>query len=463
MASDNGYDEQKLQNEIVIEDQGAALTFGSRSNDDGPYRASANHAPTQLDTFNPLGGLGGPQMMSKGQQMTGIHMESMAFSQGGLGGLGQPLTFASNNTAKQPLLQVLPNDNMVMDFSEFKTEPEPFFVPSKCVAPSGLQPTPMFYNELTSIVVDESPKQVLDKMSSILNQYSNDIDFEVDSTNFSIMGQVFVHNLAVYFKITVWDEGKNRTRFEFRRTKGDTVAFTEFWNKLEEELYQQFGNPVGFGHGQNAIAPEEDFDADFGALPPLAPLDYNLTNIDLDNASNDEEEATGGLTPKHLGEFVNDMKESDPSVVYTIAMLIDALQTSTASMLLNNGAFLQCIIESVLTHRDTALVRGALVMLAKLCEDCESGADTLIGYGVLDRVIPLLNHKLDLIQKHAVRLLGQLTAAKSWKLENEKLGQFAKYSVNECRTKWQNAQCIKNGFIQTSMLDDINKKLISVM
>jgi len=462
MASDNGYDEEKLQNEIVIEDQGAALTFGSKSDDAGPWRGSSNHAPTQLDTFNPLAGLGGPsQMMSKGQQMTGIHMESMAFSQGGLGGLNdQPLTFAPSSGVKQPLLQVLPNDNMVMDFSEFKTEPA-FFVKSKCVEPSGLQPTPAYYNELTSIVVDESPKQVLDKMSSILNGYSNDIEFAVDSTNFSIKGQVFVHNLAVFFKITVWDEGKNRTRFECRRTKGDTVAFTEFWNNLEEALYQQFGNPIGFGQGQDANDQEDEFG--FGALPPL---DYNLTldldDLETDDANNDEDEATG-LTPKHLGDFVDDMKQSDPSVVYTIAMLIDALQTSTASMLLNNAAFLQCIIESVLTHRDTALVRGALVMLAKLCEDCESGADTLIGYGVLDRVIPLLNHDLDLIRKHAVRLLGKLTAAKSWKLENEKLGQFAKYSVNECRTKWQNAQCIKNGFIQTSMLDDINKKLISVM
>jgi len=465
MASDNGFDEEKLQNEIVIEDQGAALTFGSLSNDNGPWRGSAHHGPTQLDTFNPLSGLGGPsQMMSKGSQMTGIHMESMAFSSSGLGSLGQqPLSFAPSSNVKQPLLEVLPNDNMEMDFSEFKTEPA-FFVPSKCAAPSGLQMTPQYYNELTSIVVDETPRQVLDKMSTILSKYSNDIDFKVDTTNFSIIGQVFVHNLAVFFKITVWDEGKDRTRFECRRTKGDTVAFTEFWNKLEEALYQQFGNPIGFGQGQDANAQEAD--EEFGALPPLAPLDYNLTldlgDLESDDANNDKDEATG-LTPKHLGDFVDDMKQSDPSVVYTIAMLIDALQTSTASMLLNNAAFLQCIIESVLTHRDTALVRGALVMLAKLCDDCESGADTLIGYRVLDQVIPLLNHDLDLIRKHAVRLLGKLTAAKAWKLENEKLGHYAKRSVKECRDNWQNAPCTKNGFIETSMLDDINKKLISVM
>merc|ERR1719336_1943770 len=135
-------------NDIVIEDQGAELTFGMSNDDGGAYKASGHQyrsGPTQLDTFNPLAGLGGPsQMMSKGQQMTGIHMESLAFSQGTFGDLGgAPLSFAPSSGMKESLIQALPNDddNMVMDFSEFKSEPA-FFVPSKCVAPSGLQPTP---------------------------------------------------------------------------------------------------------------------------------------------------------------------------------------------------------------------------------------------------------------------------------------------------------------------------------
>ena len=101
-------------------------------------------------------------------------------------------------------------------------------------------------------------------------------------------------------------------------------------------------------------------------------------------------------------------------------------------------------------------------MLEKLCEDCESGADTLMGYKVLNYVIPLLNHEVQLIRKYAVRLLGKLCAAKSWTLENQKLRQFAKISVNKCRTKWQDAQFATNDFIETKMFDDINNKLISV-
>ena len=131
------------------------------------------------------------------------------------------------------------------------------------------------------------------------------------------------------------------------------MAFTEFWNNMEEALYREFPNATGYGQEDGD---EEEEEMMFGALPPL---DYNLT-LDLDEVDQDvdgQDVEPTGLTPKHLGDFVYEMKQSDPSVVYSIAMLIDALQTTTASMLLSNAAFLQCVIESALTHRDTALVR----------------------------------------------------------------------------------------------------------
>jgi len=442
---------------------GAPLALGS-NDDNNVWKGSSAQGPTQLDTFNPLSGFGGPgPMMAKGQQQTGIHMEAMAMPMGGLGGLdAAPLSFgAPMGGMMKPQIQVLPNtddDLATMDFSEFKQAPA-FFVPSKCAAPSGLQPTPLYYNEMTSIVVDQSPEQVLQSLTGILRGSTNDIDFTVDAAQFQIMGQVFVRNLAVFFKISVWDEGSNKTRFECRRTKGDTVAFTEFWNNMEEALYREFPNATGYG--QDDGDEEEEEEMMFGALPPL---DYNLT-LDLDEVDQDvdgQDVESAGLTPKHLGDFVYEMKQSDPSVVYSIAMLIDALQTTTASMLLSNAAFLQCVIESALTHRDTALVRGALVMLEKLCEGSESGADILVGYGVLERVIPLLNHDVDLIRKYAVRLLCKLCAAKSWTLENAKLKAFAEFSVKECRAKWQDVQFATNDFIQTQMFDDIHKKLITV-
>jgi len=438
---------------------GAPLNFGSTDDDDA-YRASGGHGPTQVDTFGPFSGLGNPApMMAKGQHQTGIHMETMAFG-------SAPLSFGApmqSMGSMKPQIQVLPNadSNEVMDFSEFKQEPA-FFVPSKCGAPCGLEATPVFYNEMTSMVVDESPDTVLRQLSTLLSGYTNDIDFVVDDKNYLIVGQVFVRNLAVFFKITVWDEGSNKTRFECRRTKGDTVAFTEFWNNMEEALHRQFGSATGYDHGdQDGDDEDEEVDLQFGALPPL---DYNLTLDlgDLDEDVDGDEDVASGLTPKHLGDFVYEMQHSDPSVVHSIAMLIDAVQVSTASMLLNHAQFLQCVIGTALSHQDTALVRGALVMLEKLCDDNKSGADILIGYEVLERVIPLLNHRVELIRKYAVRLLGKLCAAKSWPLKNEKLKKFAEFSVKECRDKWSDAHFATNDFIESQMFEDIHNKLVSV-
>lgn len=439
---------------------GAPLNFGS-NDEDGAYRASGGHGPTQVDTFG-FSGIGNPApMMAKGQHQTAIHMETMAFG-------SAPLSFGApmqSMGGMKPAIQVLPNadNNEVMDFSEFKQEPA-FFVPSKCAPPSGLEATPVFYNEMTSMVVDESPDTVLRQLATLLSGYTNDIDFSVDDANYQIVGQVFVRNLAVFFKITVWDEGSNKTRFECRRTKGDTVAFTEFWNNMEEALHREFGSATGFDHGDED---DEVQDLQFGALPPL---DYNLTldlgDLDEDGDGDGDVDADGdgasGLTPKDLGDFVYEMQHSDPSVVYSIAMLIDAVQVSTASMLLNHAQFLQCVIGTALGHQDTALVRGALVMLEKLCDDNQSGADTLIGYNVLERVIPLLNHEVDLIRKYAVRLLGKLCAAKSWPLKNAKLLKFAEFSVKECRDKWRNAHFATNDFIENQMFEDIHNKLVSV-
>lgn len=456
----SGYDDE--QHDMSAMNFGAPLTLGS--NDEDVWKGSSQQAPTQLDAFNPLSGFGAAPMMAKGQQQTGIHLETMSMPMGGLGGLdAAPLSFGApmDGMMKAPLIQVLPtadNDFSSMDFSEFK-QPAAFFVPSKCGAPSGLQPTPMFYNEMTSIVVDESPEEVLEALSGILSASTNDIDFRVDAAKFEIMGQVFVRNLAVFFRISVWDEGSGSTRMECRRTKGDTVAFNEFWNRMQEALYRHFPNAMGNGQEDGDDDDEEEDGMQFGALQPL---DYNLT-LDLDDLDQDEEEEEAtGLTPRHLNDFVGEMKQSDPAVVYSIAMLIDALQATTASMLLSNAAFIHCVIESVLTHQDTALVRGALVMLSKLCDASEGGADILMGYKVLERVIPLLNHDVDLIRKYAVRLLCKLCAAKSWTLENAKLKAFAEFSVKECRAKWQDAQFATSDFIETQMFDDIHNKLISV-
>jgi len=282
------------------------------------------------------------------------------------------------------------------------------------------------------------------------------IDYQIDEANYIINGQIFIRHFAVFFKISIWNEetssNTDRTRCEFRRSKGDAVAFQEFWDEIEEILYQKFSNVDG---QKNKKKDNDNFG--FGALPPL---DYNF---DLDGMGGDDVSLnTESLTPKDLDNFVYDIDQCDPSVVYSIAMLLDAfkVQTQFIQMIFNHAQFIKCIIESALTHQDTALVRGALITLERLCST-RSGAESLIGFNVLDRVVPLLQNDCELIRKYAVRVLDKLSAAKSWSFSNQNLKKFAEVKVKECQTKWENCRFATNDFIQQQMFENIQSKLVS--
>merc|ERR1712087_42070 len=50
---------------------------------------------------------------------------------------------------------------------------------------------------------------------------------------------------AVFFKISIWIEDDDRTRFECRRQQGDAVGFSGFWTLLEDQAYRDFTNARG--------------------------------------------------------------------------------------------------------------------------------------------------------------------------------------------------------------------------
>jgi len=379
-------------------------------------------------------------------QQTGIRVEAMGMNLDAL--KSEQFSFGMQPLGMKPEIQVISNpEPKVFDFSEFKSEPA-FFVPSKIKGNAGLEATPLYFNEMTSVVLNQSPKSVLQKVSDILSAMTNDIDFEVDAVNFQISGQVFMNNLAVFFKITVWDDSQhsNESRLECRRTKGDSVAFSNFWNKVQELLSLEFPSDH---------MDDEEMNDSLEELGGLPALDYNLT-LDMDAYSdNEEEEQSGGVTPKDVENFVVDFEQRDPCVVYSLPMFIEAVSTSVA-LLLGNAAFMNCLICGALKHQDSALVRGALVMLEKLC-DSKGVADSLMEYPVLENVVPLLGHEVGLIRKYALRVLYKLSAAQSWKMEH-KLKAFAEHSVKECRANIPDSK----DFIEQQMFDEIHTKLVSV-
>lgn len=441
----------------------SALSFGG-----GPVARGATAQQTNFDSMANIDPMGMGQMGQMGmakQQQTMVHQQVFAAPLSNMSELSNAPNGMSKS--KAPQIMVLPSvgqmETEVMDFAEFAQKAPMHFVASKCVGTNGggLQPTPAMYSELTSMVVDESPEEVLSKMTTLLNNFSHDIDFSIDAQNFEIHGTVFVKHFAVFFKISIWSESdsSDRTRFECRRQSGDTFGFSEFWEQIEEQLYQNLTNARG------ARSDNGDELSGLGGLPPL---DYNLEGLPpldmslLDGADGgdggDEDEKSSGMTPKDLDDFVFDMKAWDSSVVYSIAVLLDAFQAQghLVQMVLNHAAFLKCILESALSHQDTALVRGALITLEKLC-GTSAGADLLVSYDVLERVVPLLNHRCELIRKYTVRVLSALSSkcSESWKFNNARMAAFASHSVKQCRGKWTT-----NDFIKTEMFEAIESKLV---
>jgi len=409
-------------------------------------------APTMFDAHG-LSEISGAQPMAAKQQQTVINSKVMiapnsAFS--GLDGLDTtPISFGGNMKAKAPQLMVLPNAVVDDDFTEFKREPI-VFVPSKCMG-NGLEATPAIYNEFQSIVVDETPSECLSKFRLILDAFSNDISYQVDAANHVINGQIFMAHHAVYFKISIWSESVNsdNARFEVRRSKGDSVKFQEFWNEIESIIYSKFTNPKG--PSNNADSPSSD-SFGFDSLPPMD-YDFELTDDEAQDVS---------FSSEDLDNIVAELREEDPFVVFSLAMLLDAFkaQAKFIQIILNHAHFIETVLEKAIGHNDIALVRAALITLERVCESNE-GAQLLVAYNVLDRVVPLLASQNELLQKYAVRLLAKLSTVSSWKFDNGKMKKFAQVTLKECEKKWENCRFASADFIKSTMFESINAALIS--
>jgi len=443
----NNANNNNANNEDDIDLFAAPLKIGGLNQGFG-HKAVRGAAPTMVDAFG-LSQISGPQPMGAKQQQTVINTKVMIAPSsefGGLQGLDTtPISFG------KPQLMVVPNV-VEEDFAEFKREPI-VFVPSKCIG-NGLEATPAIYNEFQSVVVDETPKECLSKFQVILDAFSNDISYQIDAVNHVINGTIFIKNLAVYFKISIWSESANanNARFEFRRSKGDTVAFNEFWNEIESVIYSQFTNPKGPKKQSDDDLSSDSFG--FGSLPPM---DYDFSlDADSDSAQND------GFSVEDLDNIVAEIQEEDPFVVFSIAMLLDAFkaQTKFIQIILNHAHFIDNILQKALQHSDIALVRAALITLERVCESSE-GAQTLIALNVLDQVVPLLGSDNELIKKYTVRLMDKLSTVQCWKFASLKLKKYAQITVKECESKWENCRFATEDFIKSSMFENINKALVA--
>jgi len=291
------------------------------------------------------------------------------------------------------------------------------------------------YNEISSHSVQNANcKEVVTKLSSILAQYSSEIDFCVDSENNSIKnGVVIINNFySVFFMIYVFkEENAGNTRFEFRRQSGDALASAKFLGDIKSQFF-----------GNNNKEKEEN---------TLIGLELNANDLELKVSDEDKERM---MIHEALidDDFVGDNLEEDAEN-YLYQKLVER-KAIDAKNVIDHKILCQTLMDkSMLLHDDIAVVRASLLILKKFVSvytELLLENDKL--FALCSKV--LKNQKFGLVKHFAVQLLAELAATdKKWKLEDgvrQNLKQEMKQFVDTNKDK---------KYYDQNMVDAVNKKL----
>eukprot|EP01084_Bolivina_argentea_P018675 34741_1 len=175
------------------------------------------------------------------------------------------------------------------------------------------------YNEITShSVKGQDVKQVLSGLSSVLSNYSNNIDFEVDSEKNMIKnGVVFMSNYyAVQFMIYVVAENVNDriSVFEFRRNCGDALASAKFLGDIKTKFFGAADDKKNDDDDDSDDNKEKEKEKEEEST--LISLDLNVNDLELKLDDNEKERM---MIHEALisDDYVGDVDENTENYLYT--------------------------------------------------------------------------------------------------------------------------------------------------
>jgi len=305
---------------------------------------------------------------------------------------------------------------------------------------------PMIYNKYSSCTIRKySATTVLQKLCELLDDYSNEIDFNVDQNSYTIEGIVFIRHYAIYWAITVWEQSANsvvNSIVEFQKRRGDCAGFQNFWNDMLKKIDEQFG-VENVDDAQRCYNFESLFVSVFDFCEPMKFDEEQLNNLQEQLDDDYYEIATEAL------RLLCSRLESDATF---------------SGFVLKHEGLMKTLTKTVLNHIDPTHVRGALKALQLIINAAENCINQLIGrYQVLNSVIRLLQHQQALIRKHAVRLLA-LLSQKEWNLPNNQYSQIQS-QLKKLQNEWNiykpNNHKLYNNPNNDHYNDENNKEFIS--
>ena len=270
---------------------------------------------------------------------------------------------------------------------------------------------------LTSFSVDQTRDEVMAKLTQILNQYADDIDFSVQNGT-RIDGVVFMadHN-EVFFMISIFDDdpfgddvdnhfgargprssgyrssgSRSRSTIEFIRKSGGSLPFARFWNDVRT-LYLNATRP----RSEWISLPQHYGDVDVSELPPLELRD-------------------GQCAVNELEEFCGNLRANDQFVADFIRIFCDCQlgKTVQEQEVLNHEKTICALIQCAMNQYDIRMARGAFLILTAVIEKCNEWKVKMAliehqGLELMRSIICGLNSQSVLVQKHAIRLLSALS------------------------------------------------------
>ena len=226
---------------------------------------------------------------------------------------------------------------------------------SKIEVVQGTEVDGMDYNDVSTVAVPNMTcQEAMSQLQGVLSAYKGEMDFTANEEKLEIHdGLVFINGYyAVHFKIYMITDDKNKeTRWELRRLSGNAMASAKFFGQIKTAFFSKDAEDESSESKDKATALE--------ALP----LNTDEMKLEL----NDEQQEMMMIHEALLSDEVG-VEMDEKAETYLATKLAEVGAISKDAALDTDKLVAALMTDSVMNHKDVAVQRAALMILAKFAK-----------------------------------------------------------------------------------------------
>jgi len=341
--------------------------------------------------------------------------------------------------------------NLVLDPMGKSGAPQIVVIPddpsaeSKADIPSDAMP---WVNDLSSHRVEgQSPDQVLQRLTAVLQRYSAELDLSVDAEHGHIDAVLFTPSSfeALRFKLAVF-EHDGATRFELLRHDGSA---------LDGQIGGRFENAFFFADDAAAEQKEE-----------VAASSFIAFDLDVSGMAPPPNTMVADLGPNLKGVFFSDLDEIHESLARNGRHCVDDLADlysdlcadgTIAAAIADHGKLVGAMLG--FDGGDIAVLRASLLILDEMCSDRDTAMVLMEEHALYKRLGELLAAEGQplLVRNYALRLVAKLSAL-PWNMDSS-LAKEVLSAVRRHHGEWEKSLTAQSGLVAEETFTSITAKL----